>query len=266
MDHLRRSLNSIFIGILLCVFGGLPNYAAENIKTVSGVAKANLKSFNGVLEANIKTIQAVDNTAAGGGGTPAFVEVQNATPSSSASTLDFTITVAANATVVCATGWEDAARTVTCSSSIDGAFTALTAHSQASEMYGRMFYKTGLTAGTHTITFSYGATTAFVKGAGIELSGVTSIDAEATPGATGLGSSSPATTGNVTTVNNVEALVCFTMNYVAATSTPQTNWTEDYDIGGFSAQHRITSATGTYNGSTTTSADGSTVIFMAAFK
>lgn len=41
-------------------------FAAENVKSVDGVAKANIKSIAGVAEANIKSIDGVDNTASGG--------------------------------------------------------------------------------------------------------------------------------------------------------------------------------------------------------
>lgn len=44
--------------------------AAENIKSVGGVAKARIKSITGVAEANIKSMEGVDNTASGGGGSP----------------------------------------------------------------------------------------------------------------------------------------------------------------------------------------------------
>jgi hypothetical protein len=52
-----------FIALLLLV-SLLPLRAAENIKSVDGVAKANLKSISGVSEANIKSIEGVDNTSA----------------------------------------------------------------------------------------------------------------------------------------------------------------------------------------------------------
>lgn len=45
----------------------LPLFAAENIKSVNGVAKANIKAVGPVAEANIKAVGPVDNTAAGGG-------------------------------------------------------------------------------------------------------------------------------------------------------------------------------------------------------
>lgn len=71
MGHLRRSvtdsLRSIAVGALLCVFAGLPLFAAENIKAVGAVAKANIKAVGAVSEANIKAVGGVDNTAAGGG-------------------------------------------------------------------------------------------------------------------------------------------------------------------------------------------------------
>lgn len=44
----------------------LPLFAAENIKSINGVAKANIKAVGPVDEANIKAVGPVDNTAAGG--------------------------------------------------------------------------------------------------------------------------------------------------------------------------------------------------------
>lgn len=41
-------------------------FAAENVKTVNGVARANVKTIDGVPIANIKTLNGVDNTGGGG--------------------------------------------------------------------------------------------------------------------------------------------------------------------------------------------------------
>lgn len=89
MGHLRRSLNSVITGILLCCFAGLPLHAAEQIKTVGAVAKANLKTIGAVAEANLKAIGAVDNTSAGGG-TPAFVNTNQGAGSGGSTTIALT--------------------------------------------------------------------------------------------------------------------------------------------------------------------------------
>jgi len=56
----------LFIIAVLALAGWSGLSAAENVKTVGGVARANVKTIGGVAEANIKTLLGVDNTSAGG--------------------------------------------------------------------------------------------------------------------------------------------------------------------------------------------------------
>jgi hypothetical protein len=63
---MMTTIRSIITGFLLVAFAGLPAFAAENVKSFAGVAKANTKSLSGVTEANIKSVAGVDNTGGGG--------------------------------------------------------------------------------------------------------------------------------------------------------------------------------------------------------
>jgi len=203
-----------------------------------------------------------------GGGTPAFVDYTSNQEIPSTTTITVTNTIAAGGTIVIGVAWEDVVTTASAASSIDGALTGLTAVDQGDQIFGRMLYKINCTAGTHIVTVTLANAAGFRKVGFYELSGVTSFDdPEPTPGAGTLGGSgAPAITGNITTDNNVEALIGFTMNYNGVTATHQTDWTEVHDINAFNSQYRITTATGTYHGEAVLAGSSSYVCFMAAFK
>lgn len=200
------------------------------------------------------------------GGVPAFDEFASSTGSTSASTQTINITIDAGDTLVVATKWEDADRTVTCSSNIDGSFTALTKHNVSLAIFGQMFYKIGLTAGTHTITVDYGAATAFVVAGAWELSGVTNIDnEEPAPGSGDF--SSTVSTGSITLDSSPEVFCVMSANYAGVNATPKSGWTEDFDPGAFQCQHLVTSGTGTEFGQAGINSGALTEIILgAAFK
>jgi hypothetical protein len=204
----------------------------------------------------------------GGGGTPAFVEFQASAGSNSNVPQTIAITVASGNSICVCAKWEDATATVSVADTALNAYTGGTMQNYGGLIWGRQFYAINVTGGALTITVTYtGTGVTFVRAGAIEMSGVTAFDQEATPGTGNVGSAgSPAVTGNITTPNAVQLLVCNVNNYGGVACAPQTSWTEVYDPNALEIQYFVTSSTGSYHGEGTLASSSEYCVFMMAFK
>jgi hypothetical protein len=196
------------------------------------------------------------NSAGGGGATPVFVGITNGT-NSSGTTIAVTRTLTASNWVAVCVGWEDVTNTSCTVADNSGGANTYTGGTLANGQTAnagplcQMFYALVSSGGSRTITATFGASSGFSCISVVEFSGgLSALDVQ---GAANGNSPAPATSNFTTTTAN-EALVCCAKNYGGSAATPQTNWTEDVDntsSNGFEVQHRIVSATGTYNGAAT---------------
>lgn len=195
-----------------------------------------------------------------------MVDWTNGVPADPAKFIRLTNNVATGNTVVVGLGFEETDFQWTASDNQGNTYTAMTKTNQSSVMWGQMFRAVNVTGASPliiTLTNNSASDSRFIKAGMFELSGITALDAEATAGN---GTDNLPDTGNVTTVNNVEVLICIVTNYGGHACTPQTDWTEAYDANGFEMQYRVTSATGTFEGAGTLAGSANHTALMAAFK
>lgn len=219
--------------ILLVLVLILPLFATENIKSISGVAKANVKAVGPVAEANIKAVGEVDNTAAGGAVQVTINAIGTPTVGVGTTlTIPVTITLASNgyAWVGCG-GWDSTAGNTIISATFDGVAMAGLIASTASADTSADFRMFGLAignkaAGTYNAVITYAVSYDETAGDVIVCNGVHQTVSTGTAN-TAIGTS----TAPSVTVASVTAtgLLLDTVVYSGGTTTAGANQTERWD-------------------------------------
>lgn len=206
----------------------------------------------------------------GGGATPAYVGITNAT-NGSGLTISLTRSFTTGNTAMVCVGWEDVAVATCVVTDGVNTYTGLTLANGQTAGAGplcQMFRCININGGSRTILATFGASAGFSCMSVVEFSGgITAFDVEGF--STGPLNNTTAITSNFTTTAANEALVCAVKNYGGAAATPQASWTEVVDntgSNGFEVQYRIVSATGTFSGSATYSPAQDYAIVAAGFK
>lgn len=190
---------------------------------------------------------------AGGGGetTPEFVGFTLG-ESGSAQLRTITRTTTTGNVLVIGATWEDEAQTPTVSDTSGNTYTTIVQTNSSGVMFSWIAYAKNITGkASEVITIDFGDSAPFTATGAWEFTDVSASEPlDAFSHGTGTGTT--AVTSDLSSGQDVVALVSLMKNYSGVAGSPQTDWTEDADgASGTHFSHRITSTQGNYHGGCT---------------
>jgi hypothetical protein len=200
----------------------------------------------------------------GGGGSPAFVQVNSAAQTSSSSmAVSYNSAQTAGDLNIVAAGWGDTTANVSSvTDSLGNTYTLAAGPTSGTGLRQVMYYATNIKAGSNTVTVNFTTSANYPDVRILEYAGVSTLDVTASA----TGNSATPSCGPVTTTAASE-LVFATDTAGPSNSGPGAGYTQRViDAFGSLAEDEIASSTGSYSASASLQSSGDWVIQMATFK